>query len=831
MLVPIILAIQAQNTQALNALTGSLKDARQELGNLGRSAIAGGAALAGLAIGGSVRAAVDFESAMADVNKVLGESEVKAIKLDESLIKMTRSIPVSATGLAAIAASGGKLGIATKDIGEFTELVAKMGVAFEVAPEEAGTAFAKLQNVFSLTIPQLRNLGDAVNQLGDSASADAPQIVEAMARVGGVTRTFGLSAEETAGLTTAIISLGNAPEIAATSIASILPALQAATSGTTKFKSGLAMIGMSAQEMEQQIAAAPTKALESFIGKLGQLDSISRTKVLAKMFGQGADSRVLATLANDATQLNKAFTLAGNKAAYAGSMTKEFESRSNTTANAAQLFKNALFEVGLVIGQKLLPPINAAMAIAVPVLQLTADFLRTVPDGVIVIGAIGVAVTGAVAAFAVFNPAISLLALNFIRLSATSPLAAIVSLGGGMRAATASALGFSRAMVAGVGAGLASIPRLAMGAGSSLVGMAVAARSQLIGLAILARGQLVASLAAAIISVQTMSAASLWGGLVGGAGAAIGAVKGLIATIAGGGVALLANPLVLGVTAIALAATLIYKYWQPISGFFAGVMAGISQSIAPVKPQFDAITQAIAPLGAFVGGLAQSFLSLVAPVKDSDGAARSFGVTVGTFIGEAINIAVKGIGFLINQITRFVALVSQARAVAANLPGMNWIAPAPASATPTAIAPASPSIPSPVKSIASQALAVVNPMLRGMAQGHIPSHAGSLPLIQAAADEARAVPNARLVIANDREFILQDRGAVAVPAGSSRGGERSPTSAVNHSQSQIVNNQGRNSFQFNFSVSPGDDARAIAQQVIEIIEGQYQEERRAYLGA
>lgn len=802
MLVGIVVSISTQNAQALSALTGSIRNAKKELGDLGKAAVAGGAALAGLAIAGSVRAAVMFESAMADVNKVLGTAEVQAVGLDSALIKMTRTIPNSATGLAAIAAAGGQLGIKAKDIGQFTELVAKMGIAFDVTPDQAGTAFAKLQNVFSLSIKDLGVVGDAVNELSNNSASSAADVVESMTRIGGVGRTFGLTAQQTAALSSAIISLGNAPEIAATSIASILPALQGATSQTAKFKSGLALLGISAQEMEQQVAGSPTEALQMFIGKLGELDKISRVKVISKMFGQGADSRALATLANDATQLTKAFDLVANQGNYAGSMVKEFEARSATTANATQLFKNALFEVGLVVGEKLLPPIGMALAFATPLLQATADFVRVLPSGVVAIASLGIVTGGAIAAFAVFNPALASVAFNFLRVAATSPAAAIVSLGTALRTGAVSAIAFSRATVTMVGSGFAAIPGMVAATAAS-----IGRFSAMIG------GQFLGAIGAAIAGLKGLTLASLWGGIVSGAGAAIGAIQGVVAATVSGGAALLANPLVLGIGAIAVAALLIYKYWQPISAFFAGVVAGIGQALAPLQPQINAIAIAFTPLIQAVQVAASWFMQLIAPVNDSNNAARSLGVTVGQFLGGMINNTVKGIVFLVSQITRLIGVANTARSSLASVPGMGWVAPT----LPT------PSTDSSSTTIPTPNAASASTVIPAMSQGHIPVKNAQLglipysPLIQAARKESRGMPGgARLVVANDREFILKDKGQATATAPA-----QSPVSSSAN---------GGNNISIVLNVLPGEGATAIAKQVIDIIEKRYQEERRSYLG-
>ncbi len=86
----------------------------------------------GLTLAAPLKAAISFESAMADVKKVVKfeDTDVNGLtKLGETLKGMSRTIPLSAAELAQITASGGQLGIEAKDLTVFTDTVAKMATA------------------------------------------------------------------------------------------------------------------------------------------------------------------------------------------------------------------------------------------------------------------------------------------------------------------------------------------------------------------------------------------------------------------------------------------------------------------------------------------------------------------------------------------------------------------------------------------------------------------------------------------------------------------------------------------------------------------------------
>lgn len=138
-----------------------------------------------------VKLAMDFESSMADVKKVVDFDTPQQFKqMGNDILALTRKIPMAAEELAAIAASGGQLGIARNDIIGFTETIAKMSVAFDMSADQAGESMAKLANVYKIPIEQIGKLGDAINHLSNNSPAKASDIVNALGRVGGVANSL-----------------------------------------------------------------------------------------------------------------------------------------------------------------------------------------------------------------------------------------------------------------------------------------------------------------------------------------------------------------------------------------------------------------------------------------------------------------------------------------------------------------------------------------------------------------------------------------------------------------------------------------------------------------
>ncbi len=142
-----------------------------------------------------VKTAIDFEKSMADVRKVVDfETKDELKKFGDEILALTRQIPLSASELASITASGGQLGIAKENLLEFTKTAAKMGVAFDIGADEAGDSMGKMMNIFNMDIKAVSSLGDAINHLSDNSASKAKEIVEVLKRIGGTAKTtIGLS--------------------------------------------------------------------------------------------------------------------------------------------------------------------------------------------------------------------------------------------------------------------------------------------------------------------------------------------------------------------------------------------------------------------------------------------------------------------------------------------------------------------------------------------------------------------------------------------------------------------------------------------------------------
>ncbi|EDH2941280.1 hypothetical protein ECGR_4812 [Escherichia coli] len=341
------LKLNANLRAELKAQRKGLQDEFLSLGNVIRGGI----------IGKGLGEAISFESAMADVRKVVNFDEGDDIKkMSADILKMSQTLPITANELAAIAAAGGQIGLGSKDVREFTNLVTKMKVAFDMSAEDVGDSVAKIKNILGISLKDMEDLGDSINNLSDNSASKAREIIDVMKRTAAAGKQIGFTKEQIAALSSSFISLGKGPEVAGTAINSLYRVLATADNMGTKTESAFAKLGISGAFLKQASFDDPQKALDMFLQRISKLDQKEQMGVLVDIFGREfADD--MATLVGGLDTYKEALKNAGDEAKK-GSLQREFDTRAATTENSIILMKNAFNSLAVNLGSVFLPAIS-----------------------------------------------------------------------------------------------------------------------------------------------------------------------------------------------------------------------------------------------------------------------------------------------------------------------------------------------------------------------------------------------------------------------------------------------------------------------------------------
>lgn len=410
---------------SMTAASGSSNRLRDALDGIKTIGAAAGIALGavGFALKGAVDEAIKFESAMADVKKVVNfDSPQGLANMQQDLLDLSTQIPITADGLAQIAAAAGQSGIAANEITKFTEAAAKMGTAFDITAEEAGQAMAEMRTAFKMSQTDVESLADKINYLGNTSPNSAAKIMKIVQTVGPLGELAGVSAAQIAAMGASVNSL--APEVVATGLKNMFLALTKGESATKSASEAFKKLGLDSVQVSKDMQTNSEATINRIIEALKKLPEAQRTATINDIFGAEA-LPVIAQMVTNTETLTKNLTAVGDATKYAGSMQQEYAARSATTENQLALFSNNLNVLKVNVGSALLPAINQLAQAVIPVVQSMATWAQQNPDLVTQIVAITGAVLGAITV-------LGGLALAFTAVS--SGIAAVSAIGAGIGA-------------------------------------------------------------------------------------------------------------------------------------------------------------------------------------------------------------------------------------------------------------------------------------------------------------------------------------------------------------------------------------------------------------
>lgn len=350
-------------------------------------------------VGLPVAEAMKMEDAMAEVRKVTDFTPEGLKQAQAEIEKMSLRIPFAADGLAQIMAAAAQSGVAQKDLISFTEQAAKMGVAFDITAEEAGTMMAKWQSGMGLSLDKTYELADAVNGLSNSNAATASQIGEVLKRYGALGKVAGLTEKQTAAFSASVVASGAEAEVAATGIKAFMRSLSKGGSMSKVQAAAFQNVGLDPKQLQKNLQKdAPATIISTLEAIQKSIPKEKWNQYLSVMFGEEAAVAVGPMMQNlDGLKAN--FKFVGDSANYSGSMLNEFKSRSETTSNALTLAKNAATYAGRAIGTPLLTPLKAAAFEFVKVAEKAGEWIKNNQQLVMSIMKIGGVVFGAIAGF------------------------------------------------------------------------------------------------------------------------------------------------------------------------------------------------------------------------------------------------------------------------------------------------------------------------------------------------------------------------------------------------------------------------------------------------
>lgn len=641
-----------------------------------RDRIAGAGATttaAGLAMGAPVMAAVKSYSSMEDAMKGVakqvnglrddnGNRTKQFYDMQDAIKAASEQLPMEngAIDYAALVEGGARMGVTKqddpyedqkRDLLAFASTAAKAATAFELPADELAESLGKVAQLYKVPTRNIEQLGDALNYLDDNAMSKGADIIDVLQRMGGVADR--LDYRKAAALGSTLLTLGAAPEVAATAANAMVRKLSAATVQGKSFQEGVGILKLDPEKLEKQMTKDAMGTIQSVLEKVNSLPKDKRLGVMSLVFGNefGDDA---AKLANNLTELKRQLSLtAGDEAN--GSMQKESDINKDSLSAQWLLVKtgaqNAFSSLGETLRQPLMDIMDSVKSVtgalrswieANPQLAGTLMKVAAATAAITVaLGMLAVAVAAVLGPIAVIRFGLSVLGVKTL----PSVTAAVTRTGSTLSWLAGAPLSLLRRGMASSGgsAGLLSAPLNSLRRSAGLAGNALKAVAGA-PLVMLRAGM---SGIRNVIGMVMNPLAALRGGLSAAGGVLRFLVSGPLALLRValygifGLLGALLSPIGLVVAALAGVALVVWKYWQPISAFLGGVVEGFKAAAAPISAAFEPLRPVFQWIGDKVQALWGWFTDLLTPVKSTSeelNSAAAMGRRFGEALAEGLNM-------------------------------------------------------------------------------------------------------------------------------------------------------------------------------------------------
>ncbi|MFW5366411.1 phage tail tape measure protein [Escherichia coli] len=465
-------------------------EVRDRIAGTGATTAAAGAAM-GAPVVAAVRSYASMEDAMKGVAKQVnglrddnGNRTKQFYEMQDAIKAASEQLPMEngAIDYAALVEGGARMGVTNqddpfedqkRDLLAFASTAAKAATAFELPADELAEGLGKIAQLYKVPTRNIEQLGDALNYLDDNAMSKGGDIINVLQRMGGVADR--LDFRKAAALGSTFLSLGAAPEIAASASNAMVRELSIATMQSKRFFEGMDLLKLNPAEIEKQMTTDAMGTIQRVLEKVNKLPQDKRLSAMTMIFGKefGDDA---AKLANNLPELQRQLKLTAGADAN-GSMQKESDINKDSLSAQWLLVKTGAQNAFSSLGETLRQPLMDIMSMVKgvtgalrrwveqnPVLAGTLMKVAAATAAITVgLGTLAVAVAAVLGPIAVIRFALSMLAVKAL----PSAAAAATRTGGVLRLLVSGPLAVLRVALFSVG-GL-------LGALLSPIGLVVAA--------------------------------------------------------------------------------------------------------------------------------------------------------------------------------------------------------------------------------------------------------------------------------------------------------------------------------------------------------------------
>ena len=342
----------------------------QLAGTLG---VIGGVAAAVYA--GPVKAAMDYETALAKVGTIADGTKVPMETMSKEIMALSNSTGIAATALADDVYNAISAGQDTADAVNFVTYSTKLAKAGFAESAQTLDVLTTILNAYGLEADEVGRVSDMLIQTQNKGKVTVAELSSVMGKIIPTAKSNGVALEQITAGYAIMTSKGIAAAETTTYMNSMLNEL--GKSGTTADKALRAAAGKGFKEL-----MAEGKSLSEVLNIL-QEDAAKGGKSLADVFGSAEAGKAAVALLSDGVEdFNEqvANMLAASDGI--GATQAAFEKMEDTTAARMEKAKNSIANLGVVLGQQLLPVVGTLADKVAGVVTKVSEFAQQNPKAV-----------------------------------------------------------------------------------------------------------------------------------------------------------------------------------------------------------------------------------------------------------------------------------------------------------------------------------------------------------------------------------------------------------------------------------------------------------------
>lgn len=226
------------------------------------------------ALAGSIKAAVDWESAFAGVRKTVDGTPADLARIESGLRAMTGQVSASHGEIAAVAEAAGQLGVSKENIVGFTKTMVDLGEATNLSAQDAAMTLTRFMNIMGTSQDKVSNLGSSIVHLGNNYATTESEIAAMGMRLAGAGHQIGLSEGQTLGLAAALSSVGVEAEAGGSAFSRVITTMRnAVDTGGPQLETFARVAGMTGKQFQQAFKRDAGSAIGAFIKGLNGIEA------------------------------------------------------------------------------------------------------------------------------------------------------------------------------------------------------------------------------------------------------------------------------------------------------------------------------------------------------------------------------------------------------------------------------------------------------------------------------------------------------------------------------------------------------------------------------